>query len=162
MATIIPYANDFSNLKSTTKINRQLDYRQPDYDNLDQNQQEQNTRIWKELSDEITGYAELHLDKHRSQILDNTVDLYVLAKDIETYIKSLLDRYKSYISEQFIQYFESVMQFYTDKVNDMAYWYSGNFTHTYIYGANHSTNEIMLNGTFLVEIVRESVYINNR
>lgn len=159
MATIIPYTNDLRNLKSTTKINKQ-----PDYDNfnLDQNQQEQNVRIWKELSDEITGYAEHQLDKYRSQILDNTVDLDVLSKDIEAYTKSLLSKYKSYISEEFLQYFENVMQFYTDKVNDMAYWWSENFTHTYLYGANHHTNEIILNGKFLVEILKESIYINDK
>lgn len=157
MTTIIPYTNEFSSLRSTTKINKQ-----PDYDDLDQNQQEQNTRIWKELSDEISGYAELQLDKYRTKILDNTIDLDALAKDIETYIKSLLDRYKSYIGEEFIQYFENVMRFYTDRVNDMSYRYCGNFTHTYLYGTNHYTNEIILNGKFLVEIIKESVYINNK
>ena len=71
MTTIIPYTNEFSNLKSTTKITKQSDY---DNIDIDQNPQEQNTRIWKELSDEIIGYAEHQLDKHRSQILDNTID----------------------------------------------------------------------------------------
>lgn len=155
MVTIIPYTNEFSNLKSTTKITKQ-----PDYDNIDtdQNQTEQNTRIWKELSDEIIGYAEHQLDKHRSQILDNTIDLNALGKDIDAYTKSLLNKYQSYIGLEFIQYFENVMKFYTDKVSKMSY--RGNCICTYLYGVNHYTGEILLNGKFLVEIIKHNVYIH--
>lgn len=155
MATIIPYTNEFSELKSTTKITKQ-----PDYDNIDieQNQTEQNSRIWKELTYEIIGYAEHQLDKHKSQILDNTIDLNALGKDIDAYVKFLLGKYESYLGFEFISYFKNISKQYKDYMI-ILFRYGKDATQTYLYVINPDTNQIALNTDFLIEIVRHSVYI---